>query len=241
MSGHASSALLQEKAWPPRIQVAGVSSLEEALFCINVGVDALGFTLGLPDGIHDNLTEEKARSIIDKLPGHATPVMITYENRAPEAAQLAAYTGVSAVQFHGGIADEDLLEFRRRCPHLRTIGCITVAGRSALNEVSRFRAPLWDALILDSLHTRSGRRGATGLTHDWSISAEIVRLSSLPVILAGGLTPENVAEAIRRVHPHGVDAHTGLEDVGGSRNFSKIQAFTEAALMAFQEQRSRID
>jgi len=215
--------------------------LEEALFCIQVGVDALGFTLGLPDGVHDCLTEEKARSIIEKLPAQAIPVLITYENRAPEAAYMAQYTGVVAVQFHGRIADEDLVEFRRRRPHLKTIGCITVAGRSALDEVPRFRAPLWDALILDSLDTTSGRRGATGLTHDWSISAEIVRLSSLPVILAGGLTPENVAEAIHRVHPHGVDAHTGLEDVGGSRNFAKIQAFARAARMAFQEQRSCAD
>lgn len=235
MIEHAEPPRPKKQYWPPRIQVAGVSSLEEALFCITVGIDAVGFTLGLPDGIHDGLTEERARSIIRKLPKEVIAVLITYANTADEAARLARFTGVTAVQFHGGIADKELLKFRRRCNLLKTIGCITVSGKSAIQEVPKFRPPLWDAIILDSLDTRTGKRGATGLTHDWSVSEQIVQLSSLPVILAGGLTPDNVGEAIRRVHPHGVDAHTSLEE-DGSRSFAKIEAFATAALKAFQEQ-----
>jgi len=221
--------------WPPRIQVAGVSSLDEALFCATVGVDALGFTLGLPHGVHDGLTEEKACSIIRELPDTVTPVLITYLDTAVQAARLARYAGVLAVQFHGGIEEDELLEFRQLCPSVRTIGCITVSGKSAIGQVAFFRQPLWDAIILDSLDTRTGRRGATGLTHDWSISEAIVSASSLPVILAGGLTPDNVAEAVRRVRPQGVDAHTGLERPDGSRDFHRIEAFARAALNAFHE------
>lgn len=221
--------------WPPRVQVAGVSSIEEALFCATAGVDALGFTLGLPQGLHDGLTEEKARAIIRRLPEVALPVLITYLDTATEAAQLAQYLGVGAVQFHGGIPPGELLHFRELCPSIRTIGCITVSGRSAVAKVDQFHAPLWDAIILDSLDPTTGRRGATGLTHDWSVSEDIVRAASLPIILAGGLTPENVAEAIHRVHPHGVDAHTGLEQPDGSRDFGKIEAFARSALQAFRE------
>jgi phosphoribosylanthranilate isomerase len=220
--------------WLPRVQVAGVSSLEEALLCCKAGVGALGFTLGLPYGIHDDLTEDKARSIILKLPGNVLPVLITYISTANEACRLARYTGASAVQFHGGVSSRELLAFRDACPHTRTIARVTVADEQAVEEAARFQAPLWDAIILDSFDPDTGRRGATGIMHDWSISARIVQVSIVPVILAGGLRPDNVAEAIQAVHPHAVDAHTGLEEADGTRSPAKIAAFAEAALEAFE-------
>ena len=80
----------------------------------------------------------------------------------------------------------------------------------------------------------TGRLGATGITHDWSLSSKIVNAASVPVILAGGLKPDNVVEAILTVMPAGVDTHTGIEDSDGSRNFAKIKAFAQAALDAFK-------
>jgi phosphoribosylanthranilate isomerase len=221
--------------WPPRIQVAGVSTLEEALFCKRVGVDTIGFTLGLPDGPHDGLTPEKAGAIIDKLPTGLLPVVITYVNRADAACELVAISQSAAIQFHGGISDKELVHFRRICPNVRTIGRVTVVGQESIEEAASFKQPLWEAIILDSLDPRTGRKGATGLTHDWSLSARIVRVASVPVILAGGLNPDNVAEAIRKVQPHGVDAHTGLEDSNGTRSFDKIKAFAKAAMEAFEK------
>lgn len=221
-------------AWLPRVQVAGVSSLEEALLCCKAGVGALGFTLGLPDGIHDDLTEDKARSIIRKLPGNVLPVLITYISTANEACRLARHIGAAAVQFHGGVARRELLAFRDACPHTRTIARVTVADERAVEEAVRFQAPLWDAIILDSFDPDTGRRGATGIMHDWSISARIVQVSTVPVILAGGLRPDNVADAIQTVRPHAVDAHTGLEEADGTRSSAKIEAFAHTALNTFR-------
>jgi phosphoribosylanthranilate isomerase len=214
--------------------VAGVSTLKEALFCESVGVDAVGFTLGLPDGPHDDLTPEESGGIVTQLPPGLLPVVITYMNRADDACELATIARAGAVQFHGGMPERELILFKRRCPDVRTIGRVTVVGEESIEEAASFRPPLWDAIILDSLDTRTGRKGATGLTHDWSISARIVTAASVPVILAGGLNPDNVAEAIRKVQPHGVDAHTGLEDKNGTRSFDKIKAFAKAALEAFE-------
>jgi phosphoribosylanthranilate isomerase len=221
--------------WPPRIQVAGVSTLAEALFCKSVGVDAIGFTLGLPDGPHDGLTPEEAGAIISQLPTGMLPVVITYLNGADAGCELAMITQSAAMQFHGGISEKELVLFRRICPDVRTIGRVTVVGEESIEDAASFKQPLWDAIILDSLDPRTGRKGATGLTHDWLLSARIVRVASVPVILAGGLTPDNVAEAIRKVQPHGVDAHTGLEDNNGTRSFDKIKAFAKAAMDAFEK------
>jgi len=221
--------------WPPGIQVAGVSTLAEALFCKSVGVDAIGFTLGLPDGPHDGLTPEKAGAIISQLPTGLLPLVITYLNSAEAACELAAVTQAAAAQFHGGISEKALVLFRRICPDVRTIGRVTVVGEESIEEAASFKPPLWDAIILDSLDPRTGRKGATGLTHDWLLSARIVKAASVPVILAGGLNSDNVAEAIGKVRPHGVDAHTGLEDDDGTRSFDKIKAFAKAAMEAFEK------
>jgi phosphoribosylanthranilate isomerase len=220
--------------WPPRIQVAGVSSLEEALFCRSVGVDALGFTLSIPSGIHDGLTVGTARVIIEHLPVDIVPVVITYLQSAQQACGLVHEVRGKAVQFHGGIDADELERFRADCPGVKVIGVVTVSGEQVLEQAAEFRPPLWDALLLDSFDPGTGRIGATGITHDWSLSAKIVRNSLVPVILAGGLNPRNVAKAIFTVRPHGVDTHTGVENLDGSRSFEKIRMFATAALDALE-------
>jgi phosphoribosylanthranilate isomerase len=219
--------------WPPRIQIAGVSSLAEALFCREVGIDAVGFTLELPHGPHDGLTTERATAIIRRLPKGLLPVIITYVNTAQAAGKLVADTGGRAMQFHGGISGSELKQFRGLCPHVKTIGRVTVTGEESVQAAESFKPPLWDAIILDSLDPTTGKIGATGRTHDWSVSVRIVRAASVPVILAGGLNPENVRDAILTVRPHGVDAHTGVENTDGTRSFAKIRNFAASCASAF--------
>lgn len=213
--------------------MAGVSSVEEAIFCGEVGVAALGFTLELPTGLHDGLTAEMAQQIISLMPDHLMPVLITYVQTAETAVSLVRLIKAAAVQFHGGIKESELRAFRRVVPRVKTIGRVTIHGQHAIPDAERFTPALWDAIILDSFDPRTGRLGATGLTHDWSISSAVVRRARLPVILAGGLTPDNVAQAISQVRPAGVDVHTGVENPDGSRNFGKIRRFTHAAREAF--------
>jgi phosphoribosylanthranilate isomerase len=219
--------------WPPRIQIAGVSSLSEALFCRHLGIQAIGFTLELPSGPHDGLTTHVATKIISQIPAGIIPVVITYLSSADSACSLLKGTAGQAVQFHGGIPEPELIAFRSMCPGVKTIGCVHVRDESCLNDAERFQPPLWDALILDSFDPKTGKQGATGLTHDWSLSTRIVQSASVPVILAGGLNPSNVYEAIKTVRPHGVDVHTGIEDPDGSRNFFRMLKFRQQALSAF--------
>ncbi len=213
---------------PVRVQIAGVSSLEEAQVAERAGADALGFALRLPTGIHDGLTEAKARGIIAALAPFITSVAITYVHRAREAADLCRYLGVGAVQLHGQFPTRELPLLRAALPHLKIIRAVHVTGPEALAK-ARSLDPHVDAIILDTYDPGSGRSGATGKTHDWSVSRQIVVRARVPVILAGGLTPDNVAEAIRTVRPWAVDVHTGVEDADGTRNFDKIRAFIERA------------
>lgn len=219
-----------------RIQVAGVSSLEEALFLEQLGVDALGFTVRLPEGVHDGLTEAKARSIIQALPPFVTSVAITYVSDARSALELARYLGVTALQLHGDFPASELEMVRVAAPHLKIIRAVSVVGPEAM-AVARSWERRVDALILDTYDPATGRRGATGKTHDWTLSAEIVRNVRVPVILAGGLTARNVADAIRTVNPWAVDTHTGVEDAQGRRDFAAMEAFVESVRRAELESR----
>ncbi len=204
------------------------------MFCAEIGVDALGFTLEIPGGIHDELSQDKAACIVQRLPPAILAVVITYLKSCEDVSRLVRTVGPHAVQFHGGIGEDQVAVFKRKYPTIKTIGRVTVSGEDSITQAACFCAPLWDAIILDSMDPITGRLGATGITHDWSLSAKIVKTASVPVILAGGLTPDNVAEAILTARPAGVDTHTGVEDSDGSRNFAKIKAFAQAALDAFK-------
>jgi phosphoribosylanthranilate isomerase len=105
---------------------------------------------------------------------------------------------------------------------------VNVTGPEAMGLAAE-RAKHADALILDTYDPVTGRHGATGKTHDWAVSRRVVEVVNVPVILAGGLTPENVAEAIRTVRPWGVDVHTGVERPDGSTDHERVRAFVSAA------------
>jgi phosphoribosylanthranilate isomerase len=211
-----------------KVQIAGVSSLEEALACERAGADALGFTVRLPHGLHDGLTEEKARSIIAVLPPFVATVAITYVDNAREAVELCRFLGVTTLQLHGEFPTQEIPLLRVGLPHLRIIRALHVVGPESVESIRDVQRKV-DAVILDTFDPETGRYGATGRTHDWTFSREIVARARVPVILAGGLTPANVAHAVRTVGPWGVDVHTGVEDEDGRRNLEKIRAFVANA------------
>lgn len=98
-----------------------------------------------------------------------------------------------------------------------------------------------DAYITDTFDAETRASGATGKTHDWKVSRQLVQQSPWPVILAGGLSPDNVQEAILEVRPAGVDAHTGLEDGSGRKSEEKVRRFVVEAKEAFRKMRNTVD
>ena len=211
-----------------RVQIAGISSLDDALDAERAGADALGFTVRLPTGVHDGLTEAKARGIVAALPPFVTSVAITYVDCARAAVDLCRYLGVGALQLHGPFPTQELPLIRAALPHLKLIRAVHVTGTEALAQARALERRV-DALILDTYDPSTGRHGATGKTHDWSISRQIAGQVRVPVILAGGLTPANVGAAIHAVQPWGVDVHTGVERADGSRDPVALRAFIERA------------
>ena len=217
------------------IQIAGVKDRREADLLIEAGVDWLGFPLRLP--VHqEDFTEDEAAEIIRALPPHHPGVLITYFEDAQEIFAFCRKLGTRHVQIHGNISSAELARLRDLAPALFVIKSLIVRNDNSSELARTIRAceQFVHAFITDTYDPTTGACGATGKTHDWFVSRELVQLSSRPVILAGGLTPDNVRQAIARVRPAGVDAHTGVEGSDGRKDLRLVRRFVAEARAAFR-------
>jgi phosphoribosylanthranilate isomerase len=216
------------------IQIAGVIDAVEAQMLQQCGVRYLGFPLRLP--VHrEDLTEQEAAAIIKSLTPPVFGVLITYLYEATEIAAFCHALGARIVQLHGDIERDDLKCLKTLDPNLTVIKSLVIGMRDhkALEATLRELSPFVDAFITDTFDPKTGASGATGKTHDWRVSRRLVELADRPIILAGGLTPENVKRAILEVRPAGVDSHTGVEDSTGRKSREKVQKFLSEANEAF--------
>jgi phosphoribosylanthranilate isomerase len=221
-------------AFDKTVQVAGIASYEEARMLLDCGVDYLGFPLKLPVNKED-VDQREASEIVTRI-GSGRAVVITYLDTASGIRALADRVGVNIVQLHGPIAGGELLALRTQSPELTIIKSVVIRPHepSDIVESMRHDQDHVDAYITDTFDPHTGASGATGRTHDWEISRSIVAVSKRPVILAGGLRPDIVAEAIDVVQPSAVDVHTGVEDARGRKSKQLVEQFVMAARTAFE-------
>jgi phosphoribosylanthranilate isomerase len=217
------------------IQIAGVIEAAEAEMLQQCGIRYLGFPLRL--SVHrEDLTEREAETIIKSLAAPAFGVLITYLDEASEIAGFCHTLGARIVQIHGDIERDELKRLKALDPNLIIIKSLVIGMHAdkALEAMVSQLSPLVDAFITDTFDPKTGASGATGKTHDWRVSRRLVELADKPVILAGGLNPENVKRAILEVRPAGVDSHTGVEDSSGRKSREKVHKFLSEASEAFE-------
>jgi phosphoribosylanthranilate isomerase len=220
-----------------RVKICGTTSLADAELALAAGADALGFLIGLAYPSDDELEPAAARAIVAALPATAAAVLVTHRDDPGWIARTAREVGCRTLQVHGDLAAGRLAELRALAPGATIVKTIHVTGPAAL-DAAREAARFADALLLDTRN--AARLGGTGVTHDWSVSAEIVRAVPCPVLLAGGLTPDNVGVAIATVRPAGVDVNSGVEDARGHKDPQRLRAFVERARSALATAAARL-
>jgi phosphoribosylanthranilate isomerase len=212
---------------PVRIKICGIRSDRDLALAVEAGADAVGFLVGLDYETDDALLPEAAAALSRQVPPFVTRVVVTHRTTVDEVAELAYAIPCDAVQLHGEFPLDriDLLRLSLP-PSVRVHRVVHVTGPEAVPfaaEVSRVA----DAVHLDT--RTEDRVGGTGLVHDWKLSMRIVKWVRKPVVLAGGLTPENVRDAVRGVGPAAVDVNTGVEDAVGDKDALRLRAFVKAA------------
>lgn len=217
------------------IQVAGVKDIFEAEMLAGCGVTHIGLPLGPGVREQDMSLADAATMVAGMKAGRADQpvfVLITYLAEPGEVIQLCDRVGADAVQLHGEVTPAQVAALRAAAPGLFLIKSLVVGeGVDVVGEAVA-HAPHVDAFLTDTFDASSGARGATGKVHDWATDAAIVRSVERPVILAGGLNPDNVAAALRATGAAGVDAHTGLENALGRKDQELVRRFVEAARLA---------
>jgi phosphoribosylanthranilate isomerase len=197
------------------IKICGITNLADAHAAVAAGADALGFNFYKPSPRY--ITPESAREIINTLPDSILTVGVFVNEPSPDAVRaIADQAGVKAVQLHG---DESPDYCRALNPVIKTFSV------SSNFDVNQIRAYEVDAVMLDTKDNRL--HGGTGRVFDWSIAQQVSGLVA-KLYLAGGLSPENVGEAVALVHPFAVDACSSLEDKPGNKNHERLRIFVGA-------------
>ncbi len=194
-----------------KIKICGITNLEDALAAADMGADALGFNFYKKSPRY--IEPEKAAEIIAQLPPFAMPVGIFVNEREEKIRDIQQLACLHAIQLHGDESPEFCQRFGSR-----VIKAFQVKDKESLKNMAHYHV---SALLLDSY--RDGLHGGTGTTFDWHLA--VVAKTFGKVILAGGLTPENVAEAVKLVQPYGVDVAGGVEKEKGIKDHTKMKKF----------------
>jgi phosphoribosylanthranilate isomerase len=204
-----------------RIKICGITSAEDARLCVEAGADALGFIF--VERTPRYVAPDAAARIIAGLPPFVTPVGVFWDHAPGHVKAVAEQCGLGALQFHGDETPEDLQEYR-----LPVIKTLKVAAAADLARMAGYRV---SAFLLDSPSRWS--EGEARPPIPWDVAVEAARLH--PVLLSAGLTPENVAGAVRRVRPYGVDVNSGVEVRPGRKDPARVRRFVAEARAAGAE------
>lgn len=194
-----------------KVKICGMTQLKDALYAVEQGADAVGFIFykKSPRAV----TMKVVREIIAKLPPLVDTVGVFVNESADRVNKIADYCGLDLVQLHG----EESPAFCRKI-HRRVIKAFRVKDLQSIKELEKY--PVSGFLLdtfADNLH------GGTGKTFDWNLALPAKKIG--PVILAGGLTPRNIRQAVSQVRPYGVDVCSGVEESPGIKDLEKVRAF----------------
>lgn len=222
-----------------KVQIYSHKTAEEARKTAECGAEFIGFSVGEKGRLSAEVNFATGREIVAALPADSMTVALTIAWELPEIIETVKAVNPNVIHLSGEIDDlppEGVAELRQAIQPVKILQAIPVGSpetRERALRLARAYRHVSDYFIIDTDHSSFIGIGATGLLHDWSISAEIVRVVNIPVILAGGLKAENVAEAIRAVKPWGVDSftHTNLPD-SKLKDHDRVRAFVQAAKSA---------
>ena len=212
-----------------KVKICGIKADRDLNMAINAGADAVGFITEVPVDSPRKISISEASRLISKVPVFMTSVLVIMPETAEQAINMIKTARPGAVQIHNAMALSELKEIKET--GVKLIKTIPVSRDSEpetlIKQISELSG-IADAVLLDT--SIDGKTGGTGAQHDWEISSEVVLHAGMPVILAGGLNPENVKDAVRSVRPYAVDTASGVE-TDGKKDEKKVAAFITNARM----------
>lgn len=205
-----------------KVKICGITSLDDALAAVEAGADALGFVFYR--GSQRSVDPEVVRRIVVRLPPFVLPVGVFVNEEAEKIREIMDHCGLALAQLHGD-------ETATYCEALGrpVLQALRLRGREDFLAMAEYKGRAGvRGFIVDTISDTL--YGGTGMVADWALAAEAARATL--ILLAGGLTPENVREAVETVRPYGVDVSSGVEAAPGRKDPAKMRAFVRAARLA---------
>lgn len=199
-----------------KIKICGITNLEDALYCSSLGVDAIGFVCTKSPR---KVSMDKLEPILKRVPAFITTVGVFVNESMGFIQKVLRDFRLNVVQLHGDETPQFCKELKKK---VKVIKAIRIGDDFRLDRISRYNV---DALLLDT-YSRVVY-GGTGRAFDWDVAKKIKKLTKMPIILAGGLNPDNVASAIKFVRPYAVDVSSGVEKCCGKKDYSLVKDFVE--------------
>ena len=202
------------------VKICGITNMDDALAAVDAGADVLGFNFYKPSPRY--ITPQQAREIVQRFPNEVLKVGVFVNEELAEARAIMTEAGLGAIQLHG----DESPEYCSKFPGWYVIKTFAVTDTFDVQAAEAYDV---DAIMLDTKHNQL--RGGTGRVFDWSVARQAA-LTLPQLYLAGGLSPENVENAIKMVRPFAVDACSALEDRPGKKNAERMRAFVNAVRRA---------
>ncbi len=197
-----------------KVKICGIKTLSDAKFAVDYGADAIGFVFA--ESIR-NVSKETARAIVRKLPPFVTTVGLFVNDTAENIEAICRFCGLDTIQLHGNERPSLLNKLKV----FKTIKAFRIQNEKDIIPIRKYKP---DAILLDGYS--ENKMGGTGTPFDWKIVKKL--RTSIPVIVAGGLTHLNVSQAIRIVNPYAVDVSSGVESGPGKKDRKLIKKFIDA-------------
>lgn len=203
-----------------RAKVCGLTHPDDVELAVAAGADAVGVVVDVDVETPREVSAGRAAELFAAVPPFVTGVVVTMLDEPTAALDLVARTGADAVQLHADLAPAAVAEVAEETTTLAVVAADEPERARALDGAA-------DALLVDTPSAEGG--GGTGRTHDWPATRRLREAVEIPVVLAGGLTPGNVVEAVAAVEPHAVDVASGVERAPGRKDPEAVRAFVRRA------------
>ena len=212
-----------------KVKICGIKTERDISMAVQAGADAVGFITEVPVDSPRKISLSVASQLITRVPVFVSSVLVIMPKNADEAVNMINEARPTAVQIHNVLQLSELRKIRETgVKIIKTIPVSEHADTEMLIDLVKDLSGIVDAVLLDT--AIDGKTGGTGVSHNWGFSSKVVLSAGMPVILAGGLTPSNVSEAVKCVRPYAVDTASGVE-TNGKKDEKKVIDFINNARM----------
>lgn len=205
------------------VKICANKNINDAKMCIDAGADFLGILVGQKHVSTDFIDKYTAKEMVNFSKRKIKTVLVTHLINSDEIIELSQFIGNDVIQLHSNIDESEVEKIVKALPNIKLIRLIHISqkGQICTNYKTMKYA---DYYLLDSFNLETNQVGGTGLIHDWNIDRELIEKLSKPTFIAGGLTPKNVASAIKAAKPGGVDVNSGCK-LNGIKNERLVKEF----------------